>query len=198
MYSGTPQLQHLSLVIRPIKCDKLQQTQANMNIQDPVCLYDLLLAGQSLSGIIYKAHSIQPMCNPIWLPCGLHANTSHTERTWRGAQGLFKSVCAFACVSFFACVFVCSPRQVSTLGVAEEDEAPDTGGAADDQAHGQHGAVRHLPAQPAHKEEAQDDLHPAQAVHQAVAQLAEAEVALRQRCHHGLGIFRKMLARSIS
>lgn len=94
------------------------------------------------------------------------------------------------------CVFVCFPRQVSTSGVAEEDEAPDTGGAADDQADGQHGTVRHLPAQPAHKEEAQDDLHPAQAVHQAVAQLAKAEVALRQRSHHGLGIFRKMFARS--
>lgn len=86
-------------------------------------------------------------------------------------------------------VFVCLPGQVSTSGVAQEDEAPDTGGAADDQAHGQHGAVRHLPAQPAHKEEAQDDLHPTQAVHQAVAQLAKAEVALCQRSHHGLGIY---------
>ncbi|KAA8587345.1 hypothetical protein FQN60_016207 [Etheostoma spectabile] len=82
---------------------------------------------------------------------------------------------------------------VSTSGVAEEDEAPDTSGAADDKAHSQHSAVCHLPAQPAHKEEAQDDLHPAQAVHQTVAQLAKAEVALRQRSHHGLGDFKKDL-----
>lgn len=73
-----------------------------------------------------------------------------------------------------------------TSRVAEEDEAPDAGGATDEQAGGQHGAVRHPPAQPAHKEEAQDDLHPAQAVHQAVGQLAEAEEALRHRSHHGL------------
>lgn len=84
-------------------------------------------------------------------------------------------------------VFVCFGGQVSTSGLAEENEAPDTGGAADDQAHRQHRTVRNLAAQPAHKEEAHDDLHPTQAVHQAVAQLAEAEVALRQRCHHGLG-----------
>lgn len=95
-------------------------------------------------------------------------------------------------------VFVCFAAQVSTSGVAEKDEAPDTGGAADDQAHGQHGTVRHLPAQPAHKEEAQDDLHPTQAVHQAVAQLTKAEVALRQRSHHGLGSFRKIFTRSVS
>lgn len=95
-------------------------------------------------------------------------------------------------------VFMCFLRQVSTSRVAEEDEAPDTGGGADDQAHGQHGTVRHLPAQPAHKEEAQDDLHPTQAVHQAVTQLTETEVALRQRCHHGLRIFRKMFTRSVS
>lgn len=82
-----------------------------------------------------------------------------------------------------------SSGQVSTSGVAQEDQAPDTGGAADDQAHGQHGTVRHLPAQPADKEEAQDDLHPAQAVHQAVGQLGKAEVALRHRSHHGLGEF---------
>lgn len=86
-------------------------------------------------------------------------------------------------------MFLCFPGQVSTSGVAEEDEAPDTGGAADDQAHGQHSAVRHLPAQPANKEEAQDDLHPAQAVHQTVAQLAKAKEALRQRSHHGLRVF---------
>jgi len=78
------------------------------------------------------------------------------------------------------------PGQFCTSGVAEEDEAPDTSDAADDQAHGQNHAVRHLPAQPAHKEEAQDDLHPTQAVHQAVAQLPEAEEALRERSHHGL------------
>lgn len=101
-------------------------------------------------------------------------------------RGIFLRLCGP-----FAFVFVCSPGQVSTSGVAEEDEAPDTSGAADDQAHSQHGAVRHLPAQPAHKEEAQDDLHPAHAVHQAVAQLAKAEVALRQRSHHGLGDFKK-------
>lgn len=87
-------------------------------------------------------------------------------------------------------VFVCRCRQVSTSGVAEEGQAPDTGGAADDQAHGQHHSVLHLPAQPAHKEEAQDDLHPTQAVHQTVAQLAQAEVALRQRRHHGLRLVR--------
>lgn len=94
-------------------------------------------------------------------------------------------------------VFVCFPRQVSTSEVADEDEAPDTGSATDDQADSQQSAVRHLPAQPANEEEAQDDLHPAQAVHQAVAQLAKAEVALRQRSHHGLGIFRNMFARSV-
>lgn len=66
------------------------------------------------------------------------------------------------------CVCMC-PGRGSTSGFAEEDEAPDTGGAADDKAHCQHCAVRHPPAQPAHKEEAQDDLHPTQAVHQAVA-----------------------------
>lgn len=89
-------------------------------------------------------------------------------------------------------VFVCFPRQLSTSRVAEEDETPDTGSAADDQAHGQHCSVRHLPAQPAHKEESQDDLHPTQAVHQAVSQLTEAEVALCHRSHHGLGDFRKI------
>lgn len=94
------------------------------------------------------------------------------------------SVCACICVC--VSVGVVFHRQVSTSGVAEEDEAPDTGGAADDQARCQHGAVRHLPAQPAYKEEAQDDLHPAQAVHEAVAQLAKVEVALRKRGHHGL------------
>lgn len=87
----------------------------------------------------------------------------------------------FVCVFFFLL-----RRQVSTSGVAEEDQAPDTGGAADDQACRQHDAVRHPPAQPAHEDEAQDDLHPAQAVHQAVGQLAEAKEALRQRSHHGL------------
>lgn len=87
-----------------------------------------------------------------------------------------RPACACAC----ACVF-------GTSRVGEEDEAPDTGGAADEQARGQHGAVRHPPAEPAHQEEAQDDLQPAQAVHQAVGQLAEAEQALRHRCHHGLG-----------
>lgn len=104
------------------------------------------------------------------------------------------------CLRICVClgVFVSFRGQVSTSGVAEEDQAPDTGGAADDQAHSQHDAVRHLPAQPAHKEEAQDDLHPAQAVHQAVAQLAKAEVALCERSHHGLGIFRKMFTRSLS
>lgn len=95
----------------------------------------------------------------------------------------------FYCDCVFACVFVCFPGQVSTSRVAEEDEAPDTGCTADDQAHGQHGTVRHLPAQPAYKEEAQDDLYPAQAVHQAVGQLAKAKEALRQRSHHGLGVF---------
>lgn len=80
----------------------------------------------------------------------------------------------------------CFRGQVSTSGLAEENEAPDTGGGADDQASGQHHPVRNPAAQPAHEEEARDDLNPTQAVHQAVAQLAEAEVALRQRGHHGL------------
>lgn len=84
------------------------------------------------------------------------------------------------------CSFACPPGQVGTSRVAEEDEAPDTSHAADDQADGQHGTVRHLPAQPAYEEESQDDLHPTQAVHQAVGQLAEAEEALCQRSHHGL------------
>lgn len=84
------------------------------------------------------------------------------------------------------CVCVCF-RRVSTSRAGEEDQAPDTGGATDEQPRGQHGTVRHPPAQPAHEEEAQDDLHPAQAVHQAVGQLAEAEEALRHRSHHGLG-----------
>lgn len=92
----------------------------------------------------------------------------------------FQSDCSFACV------FACPPGQVGTSGVAEEDEAPDTSHTADDQADGQHGTVRHLPAQPAYEEESQDDLHPTQAVHQAVGQLAEAEEALCQRSHHGL------------
>ena len=74
------------------------------------------------------------------------------------------------CVPLHECMCVCMcPGRGSTSGFAEEDEAPDTGGAADDKAHCQHCAVRHPPAQPAHKEEAQDDLHPTQAVHQAVA-----------------------------
>lgn len=88
-------------------------------------------------------------------------------------------------------MFVCFLGQVSTSGVAEEGEAPDAGGAADEQAHGQHGSVLHLPAQPADEEEAQDDLHPAQAVHQAVGQLAKTKVALRHRRHHGLGMFER-------
>lgn len=88
-------------------------------------------------------------------------------------------------------MFVFFSGQVSTSRVAEENEAPDTGGGADDQAHGQHDTVRHLPAQPAYKEEAQDDLHPAQAVHQAVGQLSKAKEALCHRSHHGLGIFQK-------
>lgn len=91
-----------------------------------------------------------------------------------------------ACVCLWVC-FLLLHRQVSTSGVAEEDQAPDTGGAADDQARRQHNTVRHPPAQPAHEDEAQDDLHPAQAVHQAVGQLAEAKETLRQRSHHGLG-----------
>lgn len=97
-----------------------------------------------------------------------------------------------ACVG--TCVRLCASP---TSGVGEEDEAPDTGSAADDQAHSQHSAVRHLTAQPAHKEEAQNDLHPTQTVHQAVAQLTKAEVALRQRRHHGLqgGDFRQMFAK---
>ena len=72
------------------------------------------------------------------------------------------------------------------MGVCEEDEAPDARHAADEQAGGKHGAVGHAAAQPAHEEEAQDDLHPAQAVHHAVPQLTKAEVALSQRSHHGL------------
>lgn len=95
------------------------------------------------------------------------------------------------------CLRVFSPGQVSTSGAAEEDEAPDTSDAADDQACGQDGAVGHPPAQPAHKEEAQDDLHPAQAVHQAVAQLAKAEEALRHGSHHGLRDFRERLDKGI-
>lgn len=83
------------------------------------------------------------------------------------------------------CMCVCV-RRVSTSRVGEEDEAPDAGGATDEQAGGQYGAVLHPSAEPAHEEEAQDDLHPAQAVHQAVGQLAEAKEALRHRGHHGL------------
>lgn len=90
------------------------------------------------------------------------------------------SVCARVHVQY-VCMF-------PTLGIGEEDEAPYTSNAADDQAHGQHGTVRHLPAQPAHKKEAQDDLHPAQAVHQTVPQLTKAEVTLRQGSHHGLRV----------
>lgn len=87
---------------------------------------------------------------------------------------------------FFFFLHARFPGQVGTSGVAEEDEAPDTGGTTDDQASSQHGTVRHLPAQPADEEEAQDDLHPAQAVHQAVGQLTEAKEALRHWSHHGL------------
>lgn len=80
--------------------------------------------------------------------------------------------------------------------MAEEGQAPDAGHGADEEPRRQHHSVRHLPAQPAHQEEAQDDLHAAQAVHQAVGQLAEAEEALRHRGDHGLvqreSIFTKM------
>lgn len=106
-------------------------------------------------------------------------NNSLTQKDWAQNTGSFFKASLLLCV--------CVPGQVSTSGVAEEHEAPDAGGAADDETQAQHGAVLHPTAQPAHEEEAQDDLHPAQAVHQAVAQLAEAEVALRQRSYHGLG-----------
>lgn len=119
----------------------------------------------------------------------LDTSTRVTHRgTGSGTEALL-SLCVGLCVGLG--VFVCFCWQVSTLGVAEENEAPDTGGAADDQAHSQHHTIRHLPTQPAHKKEAQDDLHPTQAVHQTVAQLTEAEVVLRQRRHHGLGLLKK-------
>lgn len=104
---------------------------------------------------------------------------------WHRMQSSFGvgggSDCAFACMTIGLL------RQVSTSRVADEDEAPDTGGTTDEQAHGQHCTVRQLPAQPADKKEAQDDLHSAQAVHQAVGQLAEVKEALRHRSHHCLG-----------
>lgn len=126
--------------------------------------------------------------------CGsavLDTSTRVTQRgTGSGTEALL-CLCVGLCVGLG--VFVCFCWQVSTLGVAEENEAPDAGGAADDQARSQHHTVRHLPTQPAHKEEAQDDLHPTQAVHQTVAQLTEAEVVLRQRRHHGLGLLQNTL-----
>ncbi|KAM7379023.1 hypothetical protein PAMP_004601 [Pampus punctatissimus] len=121
------------------KRDELQQTQANMNIQDPVCLYDLLLACESRV-------------------------ISFTE------QSQFSQ-----CVTQYGSAVLYTPTPAAQKGFGTDNDA---GGAADDQAHGQHSTVRHLPAQPAHKEEAQDDLHPTQAVHQAVAQLTEAERCL--------------------
>lgn len=78
------------------------------------------------------------------------------------------------------------PGLVGTSEVAEEDEAPDAGGATDEQAGSQQRPLGHLLAQPADKDEARDDFQPTQAVHHTVAQLAKAKVALRQRSHHGL------------
>lgn len=66
----------------------------------------------------------------------------HTPTDSRAEEGFGTELKAF--FKAYAFTSVCFPGQVSTSGVADEDEAPDTSGAADDQAHGQHGAVRHL------------------------------------------------------
>ncbi len=185
MYSGTPWPQHLSLVIRAINmtCCNRRRPTWTYKIQF-ACMISCWPVRAWVISFTERFRCSQ--CVTQYGSPALYTPTPVTERIWRRTRSIFKSVCAFVCLSLHVCLCV---FPVSTSGVAEEDEAPDTGGAADDQANGQHDAVRHLPAQPAYKDEAQDDLDPAQAVHQAVGQLAKAKGALRQRSHHGLGIF---------
>lgn len=73
-----------------------------------------------------------------------------------------------------------------TLRIGQEDQAPDTGDVAEDEADGQHHSLRHALAQPAHEHEPSDHLHATYTVHDAVLQLAEVEELLRQRSHHSL------------
>lgn len=77
-------------------------------------------------------------------------------------------------------------KWTQTERLSQEDEAPDTGHVADDQADGQDDPLGDAATQPTHKEEAGDDFHAAEAVHDAVLQLAVAKVLLGQRRHHGL------------
>ncbi len=75
---------------------------------------------------------------------------------------------------------------VLTLRIGQEDQAPDTGDIADDEADGQHHSVRHTLAQPAHEQESSNYLDATNTVHDAVLQLAEVKELLRQRSHHSL------------
>lgn len=77
-------------------------------------------------------------------------------------------------------------KWTQTERLGQEDEAPDTGDVADDQADGQDHPLGNAATQPAHKEEAGDHFHAAEAVHDAVLQLPVAKVLLGQRRHHGL------------
>lgn len=79
-----------------------------MNTQDPVCLCDLLLASQSRSDIIYRAHSMQPMCNPIWLPCGLHQ--SHREDLAQIMKLFFFFFFFSLTVSLHVCLYIFPDR----------------------------------------------------------------------------------------
>lgn len=93
------------------------------------------------------------------------------------------SVHAQVCASFSGCL---PHTHIHTLWIGQEDEAPDTSATADEQPHRQHHPVLQHTAQPAHQEETRNYLHPTQAVHHTVPQLAKAKVLLRQRGHHGL------------
>lgn len=73
-----------------------------------------------------------------------------------------------------------------TQWVSQEDEAPDTGDVADDEADGQNHPLSNTLTQPAHKHEASDHLHTAETIHNAVFQLPIVEVLLSQWSHHGL------------
>lgn len=76
-----------------------------------------------------------------------------------------------------------------TLGVGKEDEAPDAGHRAHEQAGSkQHTLLQHT-AQPANKEEPTNHLHTTQSVHHTVSQLSKPKVLLRQWCYHGLERF---------
>ena len=195
MYSGTPRLQHLLLIIRVINVTSRNRRRPTWTHRFQfACVISVCPARAWM--ISFTGHIQFSLCVTQYGSTRLYASTPVAQRRDLAQNWSQLWVCVWLrmCVSLSLYVF---PRQVGTSRVGEEDEGPDAGGAADDQAHGQHHAVLHLRAQPAHEEEAQDDLHPTQAVHQAVAQLTEAEVALRQGSHHGLGVFREMFTGSV-